>query len=441
LYATSAAGGDFAIYNQAGNGFLMRKYFVLTIVCLFFSPVVFAQSKRLWVLDSGGEAVEYDPATFIRKHAVKLPPEAGTSPVNVSIDAGGQILFAVPVALPLAEADFALERKVWLWDGHETRTLNREVTRTTSTAGSNLSIQESVAVPVLSADGAHLFWFSNQARRLQRDGVDLSTKNTWTAWRTDLAGASREDLASVTLPDCSCPTGGCEDSCAYGLPWAPDSGVDRFFLLTQFIAGQTKPVYRSTSLYEQSAGKWAASAVEPPLRIVLDAANPEAILAAIPDTGCCGWSNESDDQTLLRLPAKTVTVFAERSAYRNPDYDVTFFTENGKLSPDLKLVAMTIAATSKPNTPIQLAEQGQANPEESLRIRKALGELPAVEIKTTEDTARRVAFLPHAVLIGWIGEKEILLLEDHLLVAYNVATGVRRKSTIHAEDAAHVFLR
>jgi hypothetical protein len=104
-------------------------------------------------------------------------------------------------------------------------------------------------------------------------------------------------------------------------------------------------------------------------------------------------------------------------------------------------VALTIVATSQPNTPIQLAEQGQANPEESQRIRKALLDLPAVEVKSAEDSPHRIAFLPHATLVGWISSKEILIVEGRLLVAYNVASGVRRKSNIRVEDVAHVFLR
>ena len=139
-------------------------------------------------------------------------------------------------------------------------------------------------------------------------------------------------------------------------------------------------------------------------------------------------------------------MFDEHAAYKNPDYDVSFYTENGKLSPELGAVAFTIIATAKPNTPIQLAEQGQANPEESQRIRKALLDLPAVEVKSidaksNEAGPRRIAFLPHATLVGWISEKEILIVEGHLLVAYNVASGDRRKSKIRVEDAAHVFLR
>jgi hypothetical protein len=415
----------------------------ITIFCalFFLTASLTAQSKHVWVLRAPGEAAEYDPATFAEKQTVKVPPEAVASPQNFSANHLGQMLFAESAALPLAEGDLAPERKVWFWDGHAASSLTRDIARTTSTTGSNLSIAESAPVPFLSADGTHLYWFSNQARRLQRDGVDLSTKTTWLGWRTDLAGAGHEDVASVALPECSCPTGGCEESCPYGEMWVPDDGVGKFFLLTQFVAGKTQPIYKATSVYEENAGNWSATPFDLPLRRVLDALDSDTILEAIPDTACCGWENQSNDQTLLHLHGKTLTMFDEQAGYKNPDYDVSFYTENGKFSPDLGSVAFTIVGTSKPNTPIQLAEQGQANPEESQRIRKALVDLPAVEVKSMGDSPRRIAFLPHATLVGWISDKEILIVEGHLLVAYNVATGARRKSNIRMEDAGRVFLR
>ncbi|MGA7473374.1 MAG: hypothetical protein WBW60_11645 [Candidatus Sulfotelmatobacter sp.] len=418
----------------------MRK--VIHIACvLSLSTLLAAQSKRLWVLRGPGEAVEYDSATLAEKQTVKTPPEAVASPSRFSVNALGQMLVAAPVALPLAEGDLSAERRVWFWNGHMASELTRDVGRTTSTAGSNLVITESAPVPFLSADGVHLYWFSNQARRLQRDGVDLSTKITWLGWRTDLSGVGRQDLASIAMPDCSCTTGGCEETCPYGDTWIPDEGVGKFFLLTLFVEGQTQAIYRSSSVYQENAGQWTATPLDLPLQRELDAANGGAILEAIPDTGCCGWSNESDDQTLLYLHGKRLTVFDELAAYKNPDYDVSFYTQNGKLSPNLGFVAMTINATARPNTPIQLAEQGQANPEESQRIRKALLDLPAVEIKSVEDSPRHLAFLPHATLVGWINDKEILIVEDQWLVGYNVASGARRKSNIRVEDAEHVFLR
>ena len=417
---------------------------ILFAVALLFAPLM-AQSQRLWVLHAHGEITEYDPTTFAAKQTVKLPAEVSGSPQALFVNHAGQMLFAAPLSLPLSEDDLAGAQKVWFWDGHAARSLTREVARSVSTTGSNLAISESAPVPRLSADGEHLFWFANQARRLQRDGVDLSTTTTWAAWETDLAGTERKDLVSVALPECSCPTGSCEENCPYGETWTPESGVDKFFFLTQLVANQTQPLYKSTSLYEESAGRWSGTTVEPPLRRVLDAPGAVVILEAVPDTGCCGWSNQSDDQTLLRIRGKTVTVFDEREAYKNGDYDVSFYSENGKLAPDHASVAFTIVATAQPNKPIQLAEQGQANPEESLRIRKALTELPAVEVKSVDTkegaTSRRIAFLPHATLVGWISEKEVLIVEEKVLVVYDVAKGTRRKSNVRVEDVANVFLR
>ncbi|MGA9508215.1 MAG: hypothetical protein WBV55_06155, partial [Candidatus Sulfotelmatobacter sp.] len=237
-----------------------------------------------------------------------------------------------------------------------------------------------------------------------------------------------------------------EETCPYEEVWIPREGVGKFFLLTQFVAGQTQLIYKLTSAYVEDAGKWTAKPLDPPLRRVLDAANVDAILEAVPDTGCCGWSNESDDQTLLRLNGKIITVFDELAAYKNPDYDVSFYTQNGQVAPDLSSVAFTIYATSKPNTPIQLAEQGQASPEESQRIRKALLDIPSVEVKSAdvrngEGAPHRLAFLPHATLVGWINEKEILIVENHLLVVYDITNGSRRESTIPVADYEHVFLR
>jgi hypothetical protein len=419
----------------------MRKLIPTVCVVLVQVAALAAQSERLWVLRPPGEMVEYDPATFAARQTVKVPAEAVSSPQNFSVNHHGQMLFAAPASLPLMEGDSATGQNVWFWDGHTATTMSRQVSRTTATVGSNLAITEAASVPFLSADGTHLIWFSNQARRLQRDGVDLSTKTTWLAWQTDLTGAGRQDLASIAFPDCPCPTGGCEESCPYGEVWAPGDGVGKFFLLTQFVSGKTQLLYKATSLYEEAAGKWAGTPIDPPLHRVLDAANASTILEAIPDTACCGWQNQSDDQTLLHLHGKTLTMFDERSTYKNPDYDVSFYTENGNLSPDLAAVAFTIVATAQPNTPIQISEQGQASPEESQRIRKALLDLPAVELKSTEDVPRRIAFLPHATLVGWTSDKEVLIIEGHLLVAYNLAKGTRRKSTIRVEDAAHVFLR
>lgn len=413
---------------------------ILTVLIMGTSS--FAQTKRLWVLQPSGEMVEYSPATFAIMQRVKVPPEALKSPSNISVNRQGQILFAPTISLPLSEADATDPHKIWIWNGHTATSIDQGVEHKSEEHGSNQAVTESAPFPYPSADGNHLFWFANQPRRLQREEVDLSTTITFQAWQTDIDGKARGEVTSTKLPDCRCPTGSCDESCPSVSVWAPDSGIQNFFLTTQVVAGQTATTYKESTRYQLDGSKWTANPLPEPLQRVLDAnSSGSVIVEAIPDTGCCGWSNQSNDQTLVLADGKTSTIFDEQATYKNADYDVSFYTSSARLSPDAARVAMTITATTQSNKAIQLSEQGQANPEESQFIRKALLELPAVEVKSMDDTPRRLAFIPHASLVGWIDDKELLIIENHLLVAYNVGTGARRKSTVKVEDAPHVFLR
>lgn len=400
-----------------------------------------AQKQRIWVHTEPNSVVEYDPATFARKQSVTVPNEALKAPRIFQINRQGQMLYAPNSEDPSPDVGKNGE-KFWFWDGHAAALLGRAIIRISSTSGSNQKVSEASPWPFLSADGTHLFWFSNQYNKLERENVELSVTTNFRAWRSNLDGREKEDLVTFDFPECRCSTGACSETCPEARFWVPDDGVQDYFLLTRLIQGQTETKYLSSTLYEQSENAWSATDLKQPLQRVLDMAeHGSVILSAILDTGCCGWENQSDDQTLLLSYGKTVVVFDERSQFKNPDYDVSFFTENAKLSPELAHVAMTIEASAKSSTPIQLSEQGQANPAESLSIRKALGELPAVEVVSVIDPAKRSAYLPHALLVGWLNEKEILIVENHLLVAYNIASGTRRRSTIKVEDPAFVFVR
>jgi len=69
----------------------MQKKVGYVIALLLMSTPLFTQTKRLWVLQSSGEMVEYDPTTFAPKQHVKLPPEALKSPSNIFVNRQGQI--------------------------------------------------------------------------------------------------------------------------------------------------------------------------------------------------------------------------------------------------------------------------------------------------------------------------------------------------------------
>jgi hypothetical protein len=419
----------------------MRRVCLIAGMLLVALPLL-AQSKRLWVLREPGEMVEYDLTTFAVKARVKVPAHALKSPENLSVNQPGEILLVPSTTPAVTEEDAAAPHTVWLWNGQAASTLDAGTEHKSEQRGSNQVVTESAPVATLSADGAHLYWFDNRERRLDRDEIDLSRTIDWQAWRTDLSGKNREDLASVKLPECACATGVCSETCPVGAFWAPDEGVDKFFLMTQYIAGQTEKTFKATTLYQEESGKWTAKPLPQALEQPLDASPAgDVIVHAIPDAACCGWSNQSNDQTLVLSNGKSQTIFDEFAIYKNSDYDVSFFTSNAKLSPDLKSVAMTISATAQANKPIQLAEEGQANPEESQEIRKALADLPAVGVKSVEDSPKQVAFVAHAMLVGWLSDKELLIVENHVLVVYTVGSAVRRKSTVKVDDAARVFLR
>ena len=419
----------------------MAKVFLWLLVTVSLVCPSVAQGPRLWVLSEPNSVTEYDPATFAGKESVKVPDEVAKSARIFQINHKGQMLYAPNSDDPSPDVGKGGDR-FWLWDGHAASSLGRETIRISSQAGSNQKVSEASPWPFLSVDGAHLFWFSNLYNKLERENVELTVTTTFRAWRSDLAGKDKQDLATFDFPECRCATGACSETCPEARFWVPDGGVEDYFFLTRVIQGQTETKYLSSTLYKQSDATWNGSELGQPLQRVLDLADGGAIvISAILDVGCCGWENQSNDQTILTNHGRTVTLFDERAQFKNPDYDVSFFTENAKLAPGNAHVAMTIEASAKSSAPIQLAEQGQANPVESASIRKALADMPAVEVVSAADASKRSAYLPHSYFVGWISEKEILLVENHVLVAYNVATAARRRSTIKVADPSSVFVR
>jgi hypothetical protein len=102
---------------------------------------------------------------------------------------------------------------------------------------------------------------------------------------------------------------------------------------------------------------------------------------------------------------------------------------------------LTIAATHEPGQEIRLSDSGKANAAELSRIQRALAELPVVEVLRLDDPPKRTVTIPHSSLVGWITDQEILLLENGILVSYNVLNGRRRTSEIKVSKNSHVFLR
>jgi hypothetical protein len=401
--------------------------------------------RRLWILRQPGEIVEYDTASFSARGSVKVPVLALKKPEGFSVNHRGQMLFAPGESSDeVATSPETGVKEIWFWDGAKAVQLSRGAVLKTGSAGTSRSVVESFPRCLLSADGQHLFWFENEFRKRQENtrDVDLSVTTVYRVWQTSPASGERRQIVEGSFSPCKCGTGVCSESCPEADLWAPKGGIDGFFLLTHWIPGQLGPTYQETLIYRKENDGWRGGKLAQPLESVLDAApKGEVIVSALPDSACCGWDNESDDQTLAIRDGKREVIFDERERYANPDYDVSFYTSNAMLSPDSTQIAMTISSSSQPGSEIRLSSDGKPDAGELERIREAILNLPAVEVRRLGEPPRRTVMIPHASLAGWLSEGEILILQDQNLIAVEVASGTRRNTQIRVSRESYVFLR
>jgi len=439
----------------AGSGTICKKMITITSRMLAHVALALASlnllaqeqlNKRLWVLQEPDAIVEYDPATFAPRQTQKIPPEIFKSPQDLQMNRKGQMLFLpATVREPDGFVHENTGREFWFWDGASGRLMERPITKTTTPSAANKLVETAVPRCFLSNDGTHLFWFENRKKTLMTQdlGQDMSVNTTFRAWQTDLSGQQTQEIASRAFPPCKCETAVCSETCPEASYWTPDEGVADFFVMTEWIPGQLGSAYHGSSLYRKADGKWVANELRG-IEKVLDSSShgsDVALIEAIGDSGCCGWANESNDQTLLTKNWKIVTLFDEFKQYQNQDYDISFFTSNAFLSPGGGLVAFTVNATQTSGTEIRLSDSGKNNPGALARIQKTLTELPAVGVVRVEDPEKSATRISRATLVGWINDQEMLLFENDQLVAFNLVSGSRRVSRIKVIKPYYAFLR
>ena len=407
--------------------------------------------RHLWVLADPDQITEIDLATFAAKPSITIPPEVTRRELTPSLgnaqdlqfNRKGQILFGPIRSGSSSPGDPC---QVWLWDGKAGAQLScpHDQERPQENLSEDMAVNEISRGAALSSDGSHLFWFSNR-RRETKHGEDESSAtavNTFRIWQTDLDGQNVQQVESVSFPECKCETGACEETCPEGTFWAPKTGVDDFFLVTHYVPGQLQSEVVATFLYRKEAGRWSSKKQPGSIDIAADAAAAGAIrIELVQDNACCGWVNEGSDQTVLARDGKWIILFDERTRYHNPNYDVKFSAGNARLSPNLNFVAMTIEASHTPGSDIRLSSTGKDNPPELAGIRQALTDLPVTEIVAAADPPRRIALVPHAFLVGWLNDAEILVVADQALATYNIASGLLKKTDVKVKDPYHVYLR
>lgn len=391
--------------------------------------------KVVWILGADGKMSEYDGADF---HpwvtGLALPAGAREHPQNISISRRGTIIYADTIAGT---------HLLRLWSSnryaHELTGGSQD-----SRPGSNGSSIETWATPVVffSDDGARFYWFENRMTVTSAREGNISRTAEFSSWITDLRGENLTPVVTFALGECKCETGACEETCPEISVWAPDAGVSDFFFLTRWVPGQLQSEYQQTDLYRFANGRWSAKTLAEPIEVLLDAANGgDSYIAAIPDSGCCGWENESDDVTYVVSDGRQITLFDERARFHNDDYDVSFMTANARFSPGADRVAYTLTATSKADQEIRLSAEGKPNPEELTRICAALRELPRVEVLALADVSKVSLSLPHSELIGWLDQQRLLVFQRGQLIVVDTTSGVAKPTGLTAENMASVFIR
>ena len=423
----------------------LRLWTHVLVAALLVSAAQAQSPKQLWVLQEPDEIVGYDVTTFAARRTLKVPRRVLEHPEYLSINAKGQMVFLPPQGAQWGGGEMASAGdRVWFWDGHQTQEWKLQETETRGGSAGKPTVVETARQWLLSVGGESLFWFANRFEKVtDESGPEQSVRSTARVWRTDLAGRRPETITSLSSSGwCRCATGFCSETCPEWSFWAPDGVVGDFFLATRFTPGQLGATYHESFLYQRSGGTWQAKKLPQPILMPLTASEKgEVLVAAVPDGGCCGWENESNDQTLLLRNGTVSVLYDESDRYDNRNYDVSFYTADAHLAADNAMLAYTVVSTARAGSQIRLSCDGKENAEELARVRKAIAELPAVEVVQLGIQPRSATVICHAALVGWVSDREILVAQDGRLAVYDIRGGKRKETTIRVRSAADAFLR
>ena len=379
-----------------------------------------AAGRTLWVLQAPDRIAEYDAATFTARRTVTVPRRVVERPEHLAVNTHGQLLAAA-------------DDLIWVWDGGAARewkvTLAPDVSRQW----------------FLAAAGDGLYGLETRLTLTRdRDGVEQSVRGAAKLLRTDLSGSNARDVFSLPdLPSCQCETGACSETCPVWIAWAPNAGLGDVVLATRYVEGQLQSDFQESVIYRRRGTAWTPTALSAPIESPLTASGDATLLAAaIGDAGCCGWINESSNQLIVINKGARTVVFDEWARFDNRNYDATFMVSAAELSPSAARLAYTVAADApKANEEIRLSSDGKDNPPELARIRKAVSELPAVEIVEIANPARTRVTIAGAELVGWLDADQILVAQNGQLAVFDRQGSKTRDLPIRVRRAADAFLR
>jgi hypothetical protein len=402
-------------------------------------------AMRLWVLQPPDQLVEYDATMSAVGHAQTVPRRIVEHPEYFSINASGQMLFLPPPGAQWAAGEMATSSdRAWFWDGRRAMEWTLAGPKTSGSSDGQPTVIETARQWLLSARGESLFWIEHRFEKvMDPSGGERSMRPSLRVWRSNGADDNREEVAAIAASEwCECTTGVCSESCPVWSVWAPDGIIDDFFLVTRMTEGQIDSRYHESSVYQRSGSKWIQKTLPQAVEAPLAASEKgDVVVTTVPDAGCCGWENESNDQLLLLRNGKSSVLYDEARRYDNRDYDVSFYPSDAKLSPAHALVAFTLVSSAHPDGEIRLSSDGKEDAGELARVRRTIAELPAVEIAELGAEPRSLFAVPRAGIVGWLSRREILVAQNDRLTVYDIQGARRKETPIRVRGAGDAFLR
>ncbi len=415
-----------------------RIAIALLTACCLLSPMTHGapapSNSTLWVIQ-GEEAVPYDPADFSRGTPVRVPGEAAIYPDELAINGRGQMM------LPRSDGT------VWLWDGKAAAAVGPASDDPIRFSAPEASVIRSW---LLGDDGASLFVVETFPAHGSPGAKEVRVLQTGLDRR-----CRRLVLSYVRLP-CQYsqePAGRFE--CPAASLWAPGGVVRDFMVLTHWYHAWSDYVPEPESSDEDSSeppidwphgsihqmvirrvadGDWAEDVDRDPATLLDGAAQGTVLLQR--DELVERNPYESDCDSVRLISGDTVVTLSNTcGTYPASNYDAGFYASRARLSPGGRRVALTLIGSSAPDAEIRLREEGHADTTELLSLRRALAEMPVVEVQTPGASRAPTRRIAHAELVGWTSEREVLVLESGRIAAIDVVTGHRRESSITIASA------
>jgi len=385
----------------------------------------------LWVIQPPGQLVAFDLSDFSRVGGVRIPAAAFNEPDRISINAHGQIL---------ARLD---DDHLWLWDGTKEATL--------PTAPKAGGAPDSTSRKwLLANDGRSLIVLERSSRDARGPAPDTAGSSLRMS-ETDLSGRFRKQIFSTHLKPCRRPLRlvAFANPCPEPSLWAPGGTVRDCAVLTYweqlpavFADAPPQATFHRTRCLRNGRGwKFGALAAERWSEPLLDMnADGSAWMQAVDDNGCCGWMNGSSNQTTFSIHDSSEVVFDEWAMFDNQNFNFSFYTDDARIAPGSRRVALSVLSTSWPDPPHDVSLDRHVDSLQFSAMRATRANLPIVMVVDTRPKRTEILRVPNAELIGWASDSEILVLMNGRLVGIDVLTGHRRPSDIRLRSAADAFV-